>query len=329
MTLHGRGELDTGLLVELLAIPDAHRQIQALRAGVGLLDGPQLVAAADQLTNAPEMVRVQYAFALGALADDPEVRAVLARLLAADQDSVFVRQAVVRAVNGQELPFIAEAFTLPELSEPGEGLQKALAALGASAYRSIRQDMSGNETPPPAMLDLLALTESRRGDLVWQQIALLSGFQSLARSDGFVPANLAEAPAIFSDTTISENDPLWNARLSGRVAFTWPGDELALGIKPLSPEQMALMEKGRAYYPTCGNCHGASGAGTAGLAPALAGTEWVTGPPEWLARIILQGLSGPVEVNGETWNGVMPPHGHLAELDDETLAGLMTYLRRS
>ena len=105
--------------------------------------------------------------------------------------------------------------------------------------------------------------------------------------------------------------------------------KLALGIKPLSPEQIALMERGRDFYPTCGNCHGASGAGTAGLAPALAGAEWVTGPPEWLARIILQGMSGPIEVNGEAWDGVMPPHGHLAELDDETLAGLMIYLRRS
>ena len=89
------------------------------------------------------------------------------------------------------------------------------------------------------------------------------------------------------------------------------------------------MDVGRSYYPTCANCHGANGAGIAGLAPALAGASWVTGPPEWLGRIILQGLSGPLEVKGETWNGVMPPHGHLAELDDQTLAGLMIYLRRS
>ncbi|NND67358.1 MAG: cytochrome c, class I, partial [Halioglobus sp.] len=36
-----------------------------------------------------------------------------------------------------------------------------------------------------------------------------------------------------------------------------------------------------------------------------------------------------VKVNGQTFDGVMPPHGHLAELDDSTLAGLMTFLRRS
>jgi hypothetical protein len=40
-------------------------------------------------------------------------------------------------------------------------------------------------------------------------------------------------------------------------------------------------------------------------------------------------MNGPLEVAGEQWNGVMPPHGHLPELDDATLAGLMTYMRRS
>lgn len=43
----------------------------------------------------------------------------------------------------------------------------------------------------------------------------------------------------------------------------------------------------------------------------------------------MQGLSGPLEINGVTWNSVMPPHRHLDTLDDETLAGLMTYLRQS
>ena len=158
---------------------------------------------------------------------------------------------------------------------------------------------------------------------------MLSGFGTVVVDDGFVPAQMAEAPPMFADASISENDPLWNARLDGRTAFTWPGDELALGIKPLSPEQMALMEKGEVFYVQCGACHGDNGKGISGLAPALAGASWVTGPPEWLGRIILQGMTGPVEVNGEVFDGVMPPHGHLAELDDETLAGLMTYLRRS
>ena len=104
---------------------------------------------------------------------------------------------------------------------------------------------------------------------------------------------------------------------------------MALGLKPLSPEQLQLVAKGEVFYAQCATCHGETGAGTPGLAPPLAAASWVTGPPEWLGRIILQGMNGPVVVAGKTWEGVMPPHSHLADLDDATLAGLMTYLRRS
>jgi mono/diheme cytochrome c family protein len=160
-------------------------------------------------------------------------------------------------------------------------------------------------------------------------MAMLEGMKSVAASTDFVPAVLEASPEIFSDGSISEQNPLWEARMRGRAAFTWPGDELALGIMPLSPGQLEAMALGERFYLQCGTCHSADGAGIAGLAPSLVGAIWVTGPPEWLARIILQGLNGPVKVKGEIWNGVMPAHGHLSELNDETLAGLMTYVRRS
>ncbi|MEH6588347.1 MAG: family 16 glycoside hydrolase [Halioglobus sp.] len=327
--LQGRGELTASLLEEVLAGSDDQRQIHALRAGAGILSANQLIAASDVLRSAPELVRVQYAFALGSQAADRGVRNILVGLLEDGVESVYIRQAVVRATKTFELAFLREMLAADGLATQDDNSIAALRALAAAAYRSIRPDMSSTDIPNPELLELLELLESRTGKSVWQQIALLAGFQPLARTDGFIAANLQEAPPIFADTNISEKDPLWNARLAARVVFTWPGDELALGIKPLSPEQMALMETGRLYYPTCANCHGAAGAGTAGLAPALAGASWVTGPPEWLARIILQGLNGPIEVNGQQWNAIMPPHGHLKELDDQTLTGLMVYLRRS
>ncbi|QFU75947.1 DUF1080 domain-containing protein [Halioglobus maricola] len=328
-TLQGRGELQPALLMEILALPDAHRRIQALRAAEGVLSGEQLIQASELLIDAEESVLLQLAFAMGQHSDSAEVRARLVELLDSKHAGLYLRQAVVRSVLGKELEFLQEVYAAGELGIEDDANAAALRDLTASAYRSIRGDLTSTEEPDAALLELLALAGSRSGSNSWQQVAMLAGFESMTLADGFVPANLAEAPPTFTDATISENDPLWEARLAGRLAFTWPGDEMALGIKPLSPEQLALMDKGRAYYPTCGNCHGKSGKGTPGLAPALSGVDWVTGPPEWLGRIILQGLSGPIEINGEQWDGVMPPHGHLKELDDETLAGLMTFLRRS
>lgn len=328
-TLAGRDELQRELVLTLAASGDTQRQIQALRAGHTLLQPADLLSLAQQLQQAPEAVVMQLVFAMADHAGDPAIRNQIADLLTPRMESPYMRQAAIRAVAGSELAFLQEYLAANRLPADSEGGEVFLQLLAATTYLALRGDLTSDAAADARLLELLSLIESRSGENVWQQIALLTGLEGVLREKGFVPAHLAAPPPIFSDGSISEQDPLWSARLGGRAAFTWPGDELAMGLTPLSPEQLQLQALGEAFYPQCASCHGANGAGTDGLAPPLAGASWVTGPPEWLARIILQGMNGPLEVAGEQWNGVMPPHGHLAELDDATLAGLMTYLRRS
>jgi mono/diheme cytochrome c family protein len=327
--LAGRGELERDLVMAVAASNDEHRQIQILRAGRAQLSASDLQVLQQQLQGAPEAVRVQLAFAMGAYTEEASVQEALVAMLLGDPKSIYLRQAIVRAARGQEFAVLEKLLTAAPTG-PSNGFSKALLkSLSQQAYLSLRGDLTSADIANPVLLDLLELVESRRAEMAWQQLAMLSGFAPLARKEGFVPAVFDAAPPIFADGAISQSDPLWAARLAARIAFTWPGDELALGIKPLSPEQLKLMALGETFYPQCAACHGAMGEGISGLAPALAGASWVAGPPEWLGRIILQGLSGPIEVNGEAFDGVMPPHGHLEALDDDTLAGLMTYLRRS
>jgi len=333
-TLAGRGELERELVLALVTAEDVHRQVQALRAGRRLLSAKDYLGLALQLADAPVAVRLQLVFSMGERAGDARVRTALAGFLATSLENVYLRQAVVRAVHGYELEFLREVLlgaALVPAVDPGrtEGAQAVLAALAAQAYRSLRGDITAGGPANPALLDLLSLAASRIDSAAWQQIALLTGVASLAGEQDFTPALLGEAPPIFVDATVSEADPLWPARLAARRAFTWPGDELALGIEPLSAEQLALVAQGQAFYARCAACHGADGQGVAGLAPALAQSTWVSGPPEWLGRIVLQGLSGPVDAGKQVFSGVMPGHGHLTALDDATLAGLMTYIRRS
>jgi mono/diheme cytochrome c family protein len=56
----------------------------------------------------------------------------------------------------------------------------------------------------------------------------------------------------------------------------------------------------------------------------LNGTEWVIGDKERLINIILNGMDGSMEVNGEVYNGVMPQHSFL---NDEEVADVLTYIR--
>lgn len=328
-TLAGRGELERDVVLALVQTQDTQRQVNALRAGAAALNAADLVALAQSQSGAPVAVRMQLALAMASVASAPEVRLALAGMLGEGSANDYVRQAVVRAVSGREMTFLQELFAGEGLDTETEGAAAALERLANNAYRTLRGDITARTERDKALLPLLELVATRGGEQTWQQLALLKGFAALAVEEGFTSAMFEAPPPIFADSSIDEQNPLWDARLRARVAFTWPGDELAMGITPLSPGQLQLMEKGQAFYPQCGACHGTGGLGIDGLAPPLAGAEWVTGPPEWLGRIILQGVTGPMEVKGVTWQGVMPPHGHLEALDDATLAGLMTYLRRS
>ena len=85
---------------------------------------------------------------------------------------------------------------------------------------------------------------------------------------------------------------------------------------------------GKAVYgTTCAACHQATGDGVSGVYPPLAGSEWVNGDEAKIARIVLHGLTGPVEVAGETYSGMMPPWGGV--LKDPELAAVLTYIRSS
>jgi mono/diheme cytochrome c family protein len=88
--------------------------------------------------------------------------------------------------------------------------------------------------------------------------------------------------------------------------------------------------KGMAVYnrPTCGACHQANGLGTAGTFPPLAASEWaLEKDPARVIRIILDGLTGPIQVNGVSYNSQMP--GWRAQLNEEEIAQVATYIRQS
>ena len=79
------------------------------------------------------------------------------------------------------------------------------------------------------------------------------------------------------------------------------------------------------YSTTCAACHQATGEGVEGTYPPLAGSEIVNGDENKVIRIVLHGLTGPVEVAGETYSGMMPPWGGV--LKDPELAAVLTYVR--
>jgi nitrite reductase (NO-forming) len=77
------------------------------------------------------------------------------------------------------------------------------------------------------------------------------------------------------------------------------------------------------FAGTCSVCHQANGQGVEGVFPPLAGSDLLAKDPRRAGHIVLNGLSGPVTVNGKTYNSVMPP---MSQLNDDELADILTYV---
>ena len=136
-----------------------------------------------------------------------------------------------------------------------------------------------------------------------------------------MPAPIASIPAALLLLTLPAiaEPPQPAAAPSPAPADATRGEPAAI-----DPETMRL---GRTTYITCAACHGQQGEGT-GAGPPLAGSEWVSGPPENLIRIQLRGLEGPITVKGREYNipGGMAP---LAYQTDTQIAAVLTYVRNS
>jgi nitrite reductase (NO-forming) len=77
------------------------------------------------------------------------------------------------------------------------------------------------------------------------------------------------------------------------------------------------------YQGTCSVCHQGNGEGLPNVFPPLAKSDYLTSNPHRAIEIVLNGLSGPVTVNGATYNSVMPP---MSQLNEDEVANILTYV---
>jgi mono/diheme cytochrome c family protein len=107
--------------------------------------------------------------------------------------------------------------------------------------------------------------------------------------------------------------------LADTIAWPWKSGERPKAA-PLTVEQHARFIAGRREYAVCAACHLPTGMGLAGLAPPLVNSRWVIGRAESLVRIVLHGK--------QEYADHLPMPG-LSHLGDETIASILTYLRRA
>src|SRR6476660_9127918 len=82
-------------------------------------------------------------------------------------------------------------------------------------------------------------------------------------------------------------------------------------------------DKGLAVYKqTCIACHQANGQGIPNAFPPLAKSDYLNKDVNRAIKQVIKGSSGPITVNGKTFNGAMPPQN----LNDQQIADVLTYV---
>ena len=130
-----------------------------------------------------------------------------------------------------------------------------------------------------------------------------------------------------------------NGRFNSSSLDKWLQEALQKNLRKVDPpkiegQHLASFKRGEKLYmgrAACIGCHGADGAGLDNLGPPLDGSDWVTGNPTRLAKVLLHGLQGPIVVSGKRYAppGAMPGLSMNPTISDKDIADILTFTRHA
>jgi nitrite reductase (NO-forming) len=97
-------------------------------------------------------------------------------------------------------------------------------------------------------------------------------------------------------------------------------------ITGTATKEQRIKAGGVLYNGTCSVCHQQNGEGLAGVFPPLADSDYLMADTRRAIEIVLNGLTGPVTVNGTPFNSVMPP---MSQLNDDEIGNILTFVLNS
>lgn len=321
-TLEGREEVDEPTVVRSLQHADPWVRVHAIRVSEKLLsklnkESPLRQAYTKVPTDPSFRVRLQAVQSLSVIRDDAFVINQISRIFHPDLPNEYMEDAIVSSLSGRELQFLTHSNGNNVWME-NEGRSAVLGKLVVALF---------NKQDSDSLLTLAPVLESSTPEN-WRASAILNGLAQYAGRPESRPIKLDAKPEVFYSliSTLPESSDEVKQGLDR--TFTWPGRVSNNPLDGLNKNQLFAISKGEEIYAaTCVACHQKDGNGLPGLAPSLNGSEWVNGSAERLALMVYHGISGPIEVKGETWNSVMPGHGVMPQFQDRGLQQVLSYIR--
>jgi mono/diheme cytochrome c family protein len=102
-------------------------------------------------------------------------------------------------------------------------------------------------------------------------------------------------------------------------------------LRELLDQGPALVSTGEALYEkACLSCHQPGGKGLPKVYPPLLGSKRVNGEETKLIKIVLHGLTGPIDVAGEQYGAGTQsiPMPSMGGMSDQEIAEVLTYIRK-
>ena len=107
----------------------------------------------------------------------------------------------------------------------------------------------------------------------------------------------------------------------GSAVQTMPEDAAASQPKVLTREER--IERGQnVFAANCAACHMPDGTGIPGAFPPVAASDYLNADPKRAIRVLAEGLSGEITVNGQSYNNVMPK----LNLSHDKIANVLSYV---
>jgi mono/diheme cytochrome c family protein len=164
------------------------------------------------------------------------------------------------------------------------------------------------------------LPEGPGADLVYAKCQTCHDLQYVVDAKGLLPAQWRAVIASMRDYGLTATEQENAQLLQYLTLYLGPNAPPT----PTSPGQQAAAPDGRAVYErNCAACHGAEGRGQPGYFPPLARNPDLKDSVVPVL-VVLHGMSGTIEVDGHTYEGSMPPFGHLSNAE---IAEVLNFVR--
>ncbi len=326
-TLEGLEELDAKTVIPAMSDADPKVRAAAIRVSEAVMRTqdrnlvvPELL---KKVSDADPDVQLQLAFTLGEV-HSPEADAALLEIGGRESANPYVCEAIQSSLGGKELEFLDHAVAREAWNDKLNGREKLVLGLARCVFTEGKTNRINH---------LMGLAASAKG---WQRTAILDGMLATApvarkgRAARPVKAiRFASIPDGFVALKGAAGDENREKLERFEKLVTWPGQPGYVPppyLAPLSPDQQKQFDLGKnLYVGTCAACHQPNGLGQEGLAPPLAGSEWVLGPENRTIRIVLNGARGRFNVIDRSYELEMPSLGIFA---DDQIAAILTYVRR-